>query len=111
MDTREQASPECRAWLTTRRRLGLPVWRVTVPRGVATCSISAILSGSSTTVCSVAQTVLAHLLRCGISESQAREHLAAGQVRVNCVPVSDADAELPDADDTGTKPTVVIYPF
>jgi hypothetical protein len=54
----------------------------------------------------VAETVLEYLIRCRISETQARQHLAAGHVRLNGVPVTGGETELPDAD-----AAVDIFPF
>jgi ribosomal protein S4 len=62
----------------------------------------------------MAETVLEHLLRCHISEPQARQHLTAGHVRVNGATVTDPDATLTGAgqdDDDVEKPSVVIYPY
>jgi hypothetical protein len=74
---------------------------------------SAIMSVLTISVVPVtATTVLEHLLRCGISEHQARQHLDAGHVRINGVPATGVDAQLSVADDSSPeKPLMIIQPY
>lgn len=56
------------------------------------------------------ETVLEHLLRVDIAETDARGYLAAGQIRVNGVAVTDGDTEMPETGASGSgRPEVNIH--
>jgi hypothetical protein len=55
-------------------------------------------------------TVLEYLVRCGVSEQQARQHLTAGHIQVDGLIAEGVDAELPPPPVTAIA-TPVLNPW